>query len=205
MRILEDTNQKSGKHDCVNFYFKKNNIDVIRQRLPVGDYVLENEKISDVFRRKEARGIPVKMMDLLGTYDVCVDEKYSIQELAMDICGKQHERFRDELILAQNNGIKLFILVRNGFEVVYNRNGKYIANKPITSLDELHTWVNPRLWIFQSGKQKYPTATRGITLKKACMTIQQKYGCTFVFCDPKDAGRMIMKILEGRYGEEGAS
>lgn len=195
MTIIEDTNQKIGKHEAVNKHFAQQGIDVIRTRLPVGDYVLANEKTDDVFARKEARGITVKMMDLLGTYTVAVDEKYSIQELVGDVCGKSHDRFRDELKLAQNNGIKLYILVRNDPELVYDRNGTTVSNKTITNLKDLHKWVNPRLWIFQRGKQKYPKATKGITLQKACHTLQEKYGCEFVFCSSKDAGKKIIELL----------
>lgn len=199
MTIIEDKNQKPGKHDEVNTYFAIHGIDVIRQRLPVGDYILANEKTDDVFKRKSERGIPVKMMDLLGTYNVCVDEKNSIQELVSDVCGKQHERFRDELLLAKNNGISLYILVRNDREVVYDRNGILIRNNTITDLNDLHKWVNPRLWIFQGGKQKYPKATKGITLQKACYTLHAKYGCCFVFCESAHAGKKIVELLEGRY------
>ena len=198
MTIIEDTNQKVGKHEAVNKYFAQQCIDVIRTRLPVGDYVLANEKTDDVFARKEARGIPVKMMDLLGTYTVAVDEKYSIQELVGDVCGKSHDRFRDELKLAQNNGIKLFILVRNDPELVYSKNGTTVSNSTITNLKDLHKWVNPRLWIFQRGKQKYPKATKGIVLAKCCFTIQEKYGCEFVFCSSKDAGKKIVELLIGK-------
>ena len=157
-----------------------------------------NENTDDVFTRKEARGIPVKMMDLLGTYTVAVDEKYSIQELVGDVCGKSHDRFRDELKLAQNNGIKLFILVRNDPELVYSKNGTTVSNSTITSLKDLHKWVNPRLWIFQRGKQKYPKATKGIVLAKCCFTIQEKYGCEFIFCSSKDAGKKIVELLIGK-------
>lgn len=195
MKIIEDVNQKLGKHNSVNKYFSEHGIEVVRQRLPVGDYVLANEKTEDVFARKAARGIPVKMMDLLGTYNICVDEKYSIQELVSDVCGPSHDRFRDELKLAQNNGIRLIILVRNDPEVVYDRKGTYVANKTIRDLNELHTWVNPRLWIFRRGQQAYPKATKGITLQKACTTIREKYGTEFVFVSSKDAGRKIIELL----------
>lgn len=136
-----------------------------------------------MFSRKEKRGIPVKMMDLLGTYNITVDSKNSILEMAGDVCGPDHDRFRDECLLAQNNGIKLVILVEN--------------EDGITTLKELHRWVNPRLWIRKYGKQVYPRATRGVTLMKACMTIEKKYGCLFLFCAPQEAGYMVLQILGG--------
>lgn len=156
---------------------------MVRQRLPVGDYVLVNDKVEDVFARKEKRGIPVKMMDLIGTYSIAVDSKNSILELAGDVCGPDHDRFRDECIMAQNNGIKLVILVEN--------------EDGITTLKELHRWVNPRLWIKKYGRQVYPKAVRGVTLMKACMTVEKKYGCLFLFCTPQQAGEMVLTILGG--------
>ena len=194
--FLEDTNNKPGKHSLKNSFWQNSGIEVIRQRLPVGDYVLMNDKIADVFRRKEKRGIPVKMIDLLGTYDVAIDSKNSIQELVGDICGKQHERFRDECILAQNNGIKLIILVED--------NGGYcdrketIYNKPVTCIDDLFHWKNPRLFIWYKGKQKYPRATKGQTLAKALITMEKKYGCKFLFTQKHNAGADVVRLLTER-------
>lgn len=186
MTIIEDTNNKPGKHDMKNAYFQSHGVEVLRQRLPVGDYILVNSKVQNVLDRKSKRGIPVKMMDLLGTYDIAVDSKNSIQELCGDICGKSHDRFRDECILAANNGIKLIVLVEN--------------EDGITQLSELHKWVNPRLFIrMRGGGQKYPNATRGVSLMKACYTMMQKYGTVFIFCRPDQAGETISKILTKVY------
>lgn len=180
--LLEDTNNKPGKHSLKNSFWQNSGVEVIRQRLPVGDYVLMNDKIADVFRRKEKRGIPVKMMDLLGTYDIAIDSKNSIQELVGDICGKQHERFRDECILAQNNGIRLIVLVEN--------------EDGIDDVRDLHRWVNPRLWIRRGGKQLYPQATRGVTLMRSCLTMEKKYGVRFVFAHPLKAGAAVLLLLD---------
>lgn len=193
MVILEDQAQKLDKHKLKNLYWQKNGIEVIRMPLPVGDYILGNEKVMDVIARKKMRGIAPKKMDFLGTYDVCVDSKFDIQELISDICGKQHDRFRDECILAQNNGIKLYILVENKKAAIT----KDIWNPTIRDLSELHTWKNPRLFIRRSGKQLYPSATRGITLQKACCTMEKKYGCKFLFCTPEESGAEIVRLLNG--------
>lgn len=183
MIIIEDKAQKEGKHKIKNDYWRKSGIEVIRQPLPVGDYILGNEKVMDVISRKEKRNMAVKKMDFLGTYNIAIDSKYSIQELVSDICGKQHERFRDEAILAQNNNIHLIVLVEN--------------EDGITQLSELHKWVNPRLWIRKGGKQAYPNATRGVTLMKCCYTMHKKYGCEFLFCEPYKAGERIIELLGG--------
>lgn len=186
MVILEDVNNKPGKHKMKNTYWMQNGIQVVRQRLPVGDYVLVNDKIADVFARKEKRGIPVKMMDLMGTYNVAVDSKKDIQELCGNVCGPQHARFRDECVLAQNNNIKLYVVVENA--------------DGITELRELHRWINPRLLIRRQGKQAFPQATRGITLMKACLSMEYKYKCEFIFCRPEHAGAVIVALLEGGGG-----
>jgi ribosome-associated protein len=194
MILIEDKGQKENQHKIKNYYWQSQGIDVVRYPLPVGDYVLMNDKIQDMLGRKANRGIEPKKMDFLGTYNVCCDTKKDIQELVGDICGKQHDRFRDECLLAQNNGIKLYILVENESFTI---RGKNVESPYISRLEDLHKWVNPRLWIRKGGKQAYPNATRGITLQKACYTMQKKYGVEFVFCTPKDAGRKVIELLGG--------
>ena len=171
MIILGDTRQKDSKHRAKEKWFAEHGIEVRRTKLYCGDYTLPTDQ------------------------SICIDTKRDIQELVGDICGKQHERFRSELQRAQEANIRLIILVENKHEVVYNRKGKLIENYPIHDLKDLHKWVNPRLWIFQSGKQKYPNATKGITLQKACMTMQAKYGVEFQFCRPDEAAERIVKLL----------
>ena len=168
MIILSDTRQQEHKHDLKEKWFAENGIEVRRTKLYVGDYTL-----------------PVNQ-------SICIDTKRDLQELCGNVCGPQHDRFRNELIRAQEAGIKLIILVENKPEKI-GRTGEW--NPMIHTVEDLHKWRNPRLFIWERGKQKYPRATRGITLQKACMTLQNKYGCTFVFCSPEDAGKKIVEIL----------
>ena len=196
MKLIEDVNNKPQKHVAKNRYWSSKGIEVMRYRLPVGDYIMVNDKVQDVIDRKAKRGIDVKMMDFMGTYNICVDTKKDIQELISDICGKQHDRFRDELLLAKNNGIKLIVLVENHASTI--KCGQKIINIPyVNDLKALFKWANPRLFLFRNGKQRFPTATRGAQLAKACLTMQLKYGVEFVFCKPEDAGRRIIEILKG--------
>lgn len=194
IKLLEDKAQQTNKHIKKNEYWLRNGVEVIRTPLPVGDYVLVNDKIQDVLDRKAARGIEPKKMDFLGTYNICVDTKKDIQELIMDICGKQHERFRDECILAQNNGIQLIILVENDYQAL-TKDG--LCNRTIHSVDELHSWKNPRLFIRKGGKQVYPNATRGFVLQKACHTMSWKYGVRFEFCSSAESGARVIELLKG--------
>lgn len=194
--IIEDVNNKLDHHTIKHNYWEKNGIEIMRYRLPVGDYVLANDKIFDVLARKKARGISPKMMDFLGTYDVCCDSKFDIAELVSGVCGKQHDRLRDECILAQNNGIKLYFVVENKGGLI--KGTKDIYNPTIRKLSELSKWANPRLFIRRSGKQLYPSATRGVTLMKACMTLEKRYGCRFLFCTPEESGEKIVRLLNGQ-------
>lgn len=193
MILISDKAQQKGKHLIKENWWKNNGVDVLYHPLPVGDYVIANAKVLDVIERKAKRGIETKKMDFLGTYDVVCDTKKDIQELIGDICGKQHARFRDEAILAQNNGIKLFILVEN-------KDG-------IKEVRDLFKWQNPRmhrynkiLYMHRLGKwSNIPTPkappTSGETLAKACLTMNLKYGVEFMFCTPNEAGKRVIELL----------
>ena len=143
--LISDKGQQKGKHTAKENYWQKQGIEVLTMPLPCGDYIIANEKVTDVINRKKERGIPVKKMDFLGTYNVTVDTKKDIQELVGDICGKQHARFRDECILAQNNGIKLYVLTQNAGGLIGGT--KDIYNPTIKSLEDLHSWKNPSITV----------------------------------------------------------
>lgn len=200
MILLEDEGQKIDKHIIKNDYWGRNGIEVVRSPLPVGDYILANDKVLDVIERKKARKIDVKKMDFLGTYNTSVDTKKDMQEIVGNICGKQHTRFRDELILSQNNNIQLYVLIEN--------------TDGIKSIEDVFKWHNPRLdiWVqdknnvigyYKNGnprygrKQKFPTATRGTTLAKAMLRMEHKYGVKFEFCKPSESGQRIIELLSG--------
>lgn len=205
--ILEDIGNKQYYHELKHMYFRSHDIHLERYPLPVGDYILMNDKVSDVIARKSKRGISVKKMDFLGTYNIAVDTKKDMQEITGNICGKQHERFRDECILAKNNGIKLYVLIEN--------------IEGISCIDDVsEKWVNPRLQIMEADKskiigywtsgkpkyahkQKYPNATKGAILAKAMYTMQNKYGVEFAFCSPQQAGEEIIKLLKKGANNEG--
>lgn len=108
---------------------------------------------------------------------VSVDTKNSMQEIAQNIGGtnEEHARFRRELVKAKDNGCHLYILIEN--------------EDGIRSVDDVARWWNPRL-------AESPRAITGERLCKAMHTMQERYGCTFVFCTPEQAAGMIYLILE---------
>lgn len=170
MILLEDTRNQPGKHDMKNAYFAAHGIEVRRTKLYVGDYTLPTDQ------------------------SVCIDTKKDIQELVGDICGKQHGRFREECLRAQEAGAKLIILVENA--PGYVDHNETIYNKVVRNIGDLFSWVNPRAFIRAKGARKYPAATKGATLAKACLTMQKKYGVDFRFCTPEEAGEHILSILK---------
>ena len=149
MLILEDTRQQTSKHETKHKWFSENGIKVERCRLYVGDYTLPTNQ------------------------SVCIDTKKDLQELVQDIC-QQHDRFRNELIRAQEAGIQLVILCEHGGQ--------------IKCLEDVYFWSNPR-------KRTSPKAMDGWKLFKVLNTMKEKYGVRFEFCDKRQTGRRIVEIL----------
>lgn len=117
-----------------------------------------------------------------------IDRKQNISEICNNVT-QDHTRFRNELIRAQENGIKLVILCEHG-------NG-------INSFQDLVFWVNPRAKKRVRIDGKWTDidvkAMKGDVLYKILNTLQDKYGCEFLFCDKKDTGKRILEILGGCY------
>ena len=85
------------------------------------------------------------------------------------------ERFRRELIRAKDMGTHLYILIEN--------------EDGIRTIEDVRSWRNPR--IDYSSR-----AITGERLARAMRTMQERYGCTFLFCEPQRAAAYIFKILE---------
>lgn len=117
--------------------------------------------------------------------EAAVDTKASIAELAMDI-DREHARFRRELIGARDAGVRLYVLVEN--------------DAGVTDLSSLASWTEPDA---DFRLRKYAQRRiEGKRLAKACRTMSDRYGVTFLFCAPEDAARIVTEILEGRYEPE---
>lgn len=154
--VVEDSRQKPGQHDIKAEYFANNNVMVHRCKLPVGDYAL----------------FPT----------VSVDTKKNIEEIAANIGGKEHARFREECKLAKAYGCKLIILVEN--------------TEGVRSIEDVGRWINPR------AKFDKRSIT-GQRLAKAMQTMTERYGVQFMFCHPFESGAIIEKILSEVATNEG--
>lgn len=157
MILLEDTRQQVGQHKNVEAYCKRMGIQIVRQCLDVGDYMLPDGKIS-------------------------VDTKADILELSHNIMSSDHRRFKAECERAKDQGIQLIVLVEE--------------NPPFGRLD---MWEVPRFrssgWFHRYGDPM--TLVDPSALRKACITMQEKYGVKFRFCNRKQSPARIIKYLKG--------
>lgn len=116
---------------------------------------------------------------------ITVDTKKDIYELAGDI-DQQHERFRNEQKLAQDAGSKLVILVEN--------------EDGVTDLADLAQWEEPAKHFMMRKRRSSNPNTRKISgerLAKACVTMERKYGTSFMFCTPEQRPQLVYEILTG--------
>lgn len=90
-RVYIDSNQKQGKHDNIDNFFKENEIEIIRKRLEIGDYLLDLQNVA-----------------------VCVDTKSGWDEVGRNLFGKKDKlRFENTLQKAETAKIPLIILVES--------------------------------------------------------------------------------------------
>ena len=164
MQIQVDTREKAKAIQKILQEFNRQNITQIFSKLYVGDYMnYDNPRL-------------------------VVDRKQNLAELCGNVC-QQHKRFRDELLRAQENGIKLIILCEHGGQ--------------IKTLEDVHKWQNPRrkqrIYNPTVGRWvEYETnAMTGEKLQKVLTTMQEKYGCEFLFCSKENTGTRIIEILSG--------
>ena len=148
MIIIEDTRQQAGKHDLKHDWFAENDVQIVRSKLPFGDYAL----------------VP----------SIAVDTKKDMDEIAANICGKQHTRFINECKAAKAAGCSLVFLIEN--------------TVGISDISEVHTWINPR--VIYSDK-----CVQGDRLQKAMETISERYNVRFLFCKPEESAQKITEIL----------
>lgn len=167
MIIQIDSREKAKAIRKILAEFDRQSVQYISSKLYVGDYMnYDNPRL-------------------------IVDRKQNLSELCGNVC-QQHERFRRELLRAQENGIQLVFLVEHGAD--------------IKSLEDVYFWKNPRkyrvIWRTVNGKKVKTVASKkavdGAQLYKSLCTIRDRYGAQFYFCTKNDTGRKILEILSDR-------
>lgn len=149
MVIIEDTRQQTGKHDIKHNWFVTHGISLVRCKLPWGDYAIAPK--------------------------ITIDTKRDMDEIAGNICGREHKRFINECKAARDAGCKLIILVENELG--------------ISDVSQVHLWENPRS-IYSVD------CIQGARLQKAMITIQERYDVTFLFCSPEESAQKITELLD---------
>lgn len=153
-------------------------------------------EMARVQRQLESLGVKTIVSKLyVGDYQsldngrLVIDRKKDLQELCGNVC-QQHERFRAELLRAQEAGIQIIILCEHGSD--------------ITSLQDVYFWQNPRKhevkWKTVNGRRiktvESSKAVDGEQLYKSLITMRDKYGVRFEFCTKDITGQRIKELLE---------
>ena len=175
MPVLKiDTRQHSGKHAIKDGWWASHGVSTSRMKLDFGDYMADGSNIS-------------------------VDTKRSIAEIAQNINGRNHDRFKRECMRARDAGCRLVILVEN-------RDG-------VKDVDGVRKWMNDHCRMCGTRRtahcnphdaQKCPKhGTRkpiqGPRLAKAMSTMEDRYGVRFMFCKPSESARIICDLLGVAY------
>ena len=157
MMILVDSREHQHAIEGILEHFDRSGIRHASTKLYVGDY------------QEVGNGLLV------------VDRKQSLLELVSNVC-QQHERFRNELLRAEEAGIQLVILCEHGHG--------------IRSLEDVASWQNPR-------RRSSPKAMNGDRLAQILKTMTVRYGVEFRFCNKNETGQKIVEILSNeRLGKD---
>lgn len=183
MILLEDTRNQINKHKNIHKYCEENNVEIIRNKLIVGDYMLPNVS------------------------NISIDTKFGLQEIMKNITEK---RFRNELLLSKKLGIKLIILIENSSNITcidditkwknprleqYKRTLKWKLN--LNYHAEYNEWELYRQ-AKEKGLQTYRPPQSPEQLRKALHTIEdnkEDYDVSFEFCSKSETGQKILELL----------
>lgn len=175
--IVTDTRQQAGKHVIKDEWWASHGVSTIRRKLDFGDYMAEGSNVS-------------------------VDTKRSISEIAQNINGKNHERFKRECLRARDAGYRLVILVENR-ENVHDIDGlrKWMNDHCRTCGTRRSVHCNP----YDGAKcPRHNTRKpiQGPRLAKAMQTMSDRYGVQFMFCKPSETAQIICELLGVEYDDE---
>lgn len=148
MTIQIDTREHKWERARVERQLVKEGMKTITSKLYVGDY------------------------QSLDRPRLAIDRKKSLLELCSNVT-QGHERFRKELLRAEDAGIRLVILCEED---------------GIETLEDVYFWDNPRL-------AESPRATTGKQLYRSLCTIRDRYGVQIEFCKKSETGKKIIEIL----------
>ena len=111
---------------------------------------------------------------------VVVDTKQDVYEICINLCAgtvSERMRFINEIKKTNNHGSCIIFLIEDRrFKTISDLYGKQIN--------------------CHNGR-----TIPGDQLATAMHTMSGRYGCEFMFCDPRESGQKIIELLESKNGE----
>ena len=152
MIIQIDTREKPRAIQRILKDFQAHNVKFYKSKLYVGDYMNPKKP------------------------DVVIDRKQNLSEICGNVgsSAKEHERFRDEIVRANDIGVKVIVLIEHGHG--------------FQTLEDIQWWENPRL-------KESPKATDGVKLYKILKTMCDRYDMDVTFCEKSETGARIRELL----------
>lgn len=181
MILLEDTRNQIGKHKNVSKYCQENNIEIVRTKLVVGDYML-----------------PL-------TSGISIDTKADLNEILNNVTQK---RFRNELLLSKKLGIHLVILIEHSKDIaciddIKNWKNqrlefyKFQLKKKMGLYGEFNEW-----YLYREAKEKGLKPRKPpISPEQLCKSLhtiennKEDYDVEFQFCSKAETGQKILELL----------
>ena len=113
---------------------------------------------------------------------ISVDTKENIMELCHNVMSDDHRRLKAEILRANEKGIQLIFLIEE-----------------LPPFGRLDMWEVPK-WQRTDKWHKYGdpmTLVHPARLRKALITMQERYGVKFRFCTRRQSPARIIKYLKG--------
>ena len=151
--LIVDTREKPKAIKSLLTYIKRQSIPYEVKKLDFGDYLNTDRP------------------------DIVIDRKQNISELAKNVGTKDRERFKREILRAQEAGAHLIILVEQN---KYQDRGEWVQ---VQDISDLLRWSSPH------------TQVTGERIYRILVSWCAKYPISVRFCDKKDTGKEIIKIL----------
>lgn len=184
--VWEDTLQQAGKHEIKHDWFAKHGVELVQTR----------------FDGKH--GVPVSFGDYYREgSNVVVDTKRDVDEIAHNISGKNHDRFKRECLRARDEGYRLVILIenRNGYKRLVDV-CKWVNTHCMMCKTRSRAACDPGSATGKCARHNTRKPIQGARLYKAMSTMSERYGVEFEFCHPRDSARRICELLGVRYDDE---
>lgn len=174
--LMEDSRQQAGKHELKHGWWGAHGVTITRQKLDFGDYMVEGSNVS-------------------------VDTKASVAEIAQNINGREHARFKRECQRAAEAGYRLVVLVENTDGYTHPAHVCQWTNTHCTSCRRYRAGKCDPHAGGQCEKHGTRKPIQGPRLAKAMSTMSARYGVKFMFCAPEDSARIVCDLLGVEYAE----